>query len=98
MIFFNKFTLEDNPRWGWFCSKEVRNIKKITKMVTIDGRKCRSYREAEKLNNYAKAKIAKYDLLKNWRDKEQIKDDNFGSIYHSCKDFCETIRRMLTSS
>ena len=93
--FFNKFTVEDNPSWGWFCSKEVRNVKKITKMVTIDGRKCRSYREAEKLYDYAKAKIAKYDLLKNWRDKEQIKDDNFGSIYHLCKDFCEPLEECL---
>ncbi len=93
--FFNKFTLEDNPRWGWFCSKEVRNVKKITKVVTIDGRKCRSYLEAEKLHNYAKARIAKYDLLKNWRDKEQIKDDSFASMYHLCKDFCEPLEECL---
>ena len=93
--FFNKFTLEDNPRWGWFCSKEVKNVKKITKMVTIDGRKCESYQEAKKLHNYAKAEIAKYDLLKKWKDKEQIEDSNFGSLYHLYKDFCEPLEECL---
>ncbi len=93
--FFKKFSQNDNIKWGFFCSREVRSIKKVIKELKVDGRNCNTYEQVKLLKKWIKVNIAKKKLLEIWSDKTIVKNNNFGTIYHSYKDLCEPLEECL---
>ena len=94
--FFEKYKPNDKIQWRFFCSKTVRNLKKIK----INGRHVSSYGDVKSLENYVTAKKALGKINNLWINQginiKGINNKNFGRNYHVFKDFCEPLNECLS--
>lgn len=94
--FFEKYKPNDKVRWGFLCSKTVRNLKKIK----INGRCVSSYEDVKKFKDYVTAKRALEKINNLWIHQginiTGTNNRNFGRNYHVFKDFCEPLSECLS--
>ena len=94
--FFEQYKSNDKIRWGWFCSKVIRKLKKIK----IDGRSLSSYADAEKLQRYIIAKRAFEKINNLWAnqgiDTRKTQNRYFERNYHIFKNFCKPLSDCLS--
>ena len=93
--FFKQYNPNEKIRWGIFCSKTIRDLKKIK----IDKKRISSYEEVKKFDNYVKSKRAFEKINNFWKnqgiDIKKTRDRNFMKNYHIFKDFCEPLDECL---
>ena len=94
--FFNKYKPNDQIRWGLFCSKTIRDLKKIK----IDEKNISSYRDAKLFENYIQAKRSLEKINNFWESQaintKKTQCRNFMKNYHVFKDFCEPLDECLS--
>ena len=96
--FFKKYSPNDNIT-GFFQGFFCRTIKKLRK-IKMDGSPISSYKEAQDLENYVKAKKVSKKLNKLWIDQgvdiTKTQNSNFQRDYHIFYDRCEPLRDCLS--
>ena len=94
--FFSSYKANDKIRWGWICSKTIRDLKKIK----IDQKNISSYEEVKKLDSYVKAKRSLEKINTYWENQgintTDTQNRNFMRSYHIFKDFCEPLEECLS--
>ena len=94
--FFDKYKPNDQIRWGLFCSKTIRDLKRIK----IDKKNISSYKEVKQFESYVKAKRSLEKINNFWKnqaiDTKKTEDRNFMKNYHVFKDFCEPLDECLS--
>ncbi len=94
--FFDKYKPNDQIRWGLFCSKTIRDLKRIK----IDKKSISSYKEVKQFESYVKAKRSLEKINNFWKnqaiDTKKTQDRNFMKNYHVFKDFCEPLDECLS--
>ena len=94
--FFNSYKANDKIRWGWFCSKIIRGLKKIK----MDKKNISSYEEVKKLDSYVKAKRALEKINNYWKNQgvtlEGLKNRQFMRNYNIFKDSCKPLEECLS--
>ena len=62
--FFDKYKANDQIRWGLFCSKTIRDLKRIK----IDKKNISSYKEVKQFESYVKAKRSLEKINNFWKN------------------------------
>ena len=94
--FFSSYKANDKIRWGWFCSKIIRDLKKIK----IDKKNISSYEEVKTLDSYVKAKRALEKINNYWKNQgvniRKTQNREFMRNYNIFKNFCEPLKECLS--
>ena len=91
----NRFGENDKIKWGLLCSKEIRNLKKLVKEITIDGKECNTYKSFKKVKDWVDVKIIEEDLSRDWKDKVFLESGRLRQTYYKYKDLCELLKECL---
>ena len=95
--FFEKYKPNDKIYWRFFCSKIVRNLKKIK----IDGDQISSYEAVKKFQHYVIAKRALEKINNLWTDQgidtTKTRNRNFKKNLYIFKDLCELLDKCLSA-